>query len=57
MDVDLTQETDAMVWTKEFTRICKEKGFQLDEGWMLGWFSNAIMAGWDARARKTQEKQ
>ncbi len=39
--------TDAQKWAAEFCKIARDKGLDLDEGWMLGWFANAIMAGHD----------
>ncbi len=34
---------DAMVWAEEFVRICRENEIDpLDEGFMVGWFANAM---------------
>lgn len=45
---NLSCEFDAQVWTKEWMRIIKENpSIPLDEATMLGWFANAIMAGYD----------
>ncbi len=38
---------DAKIWAEEFMRIKAEKNFEIDEGLMLAWFANAIMAGYD----------
>ena len=39
---------DAKVWAKEFIKIVKKKpSIATDEGTMIGWFANAIMAGYD----------
>lgn len=38
---------DAQKWAEEFCRIARDKGHNLDEGWIVGWFANAIMAGYD----------
>jgi hypothetical protein len=38
---------DAQKWAAEFCKIARDKGHDLDEGWMLTWFANAIMAGYD----------
>lgn len=38
---------DAQKWAAEFCKIARDKGHSLDEGWMRGWFANAIMAGYD----------
>lgn len=41
--------TDAQVWAKEFNTIfIGLHGFELDEGWLIGWFANAIEIGRDA---------
>lgn len=46
--------TDARKWARAFMTISKDHpGLPSDEGTMLGWFANAIMAGWDAHARRT----
>jgi hypothetical protein len=42
----LHSTTDAMVWAKEFCRILRENDIRLediDEGWMVGWFANAMV--------------
>jgi hypothetical protein len=41
--------TDGRKWAEEFCKIARDKGHVLDEGWMIGWFANAIEAGRDAR--------
>jgi hypothetical protein len=33
---------DASRWAAAFCQIAKKQGHDLDEGWMLGWFANAI---------------
>ena len=40
---------DAQVWVKEWMKTIAEipPGSEKDEGFMLGWFANAIMAGYD----------
>lgn len=39
---------DAQVWAEEFGKIAKELyGVELDQGWLIGWFANAIMKGYD----------
>ena len=39
---------DARVWTEEFNQMLVKKGIQpIDPGLMIGWFANAIMAGFD----------
>jgi hypothetical protein len=47
---------DAMDWAKAFCKIANGFGFKdaegrpLDEGWMVSWFANALMRGFDERA-------
>ena len=43
---------DAKIWTEEF---CKRNS-ALDEGTMLCWFANAIMAGYDIAKREEELK-
>ena len=44
---------DALAWTKMWMQtIEKVPEIPTDEGTMIGWFANAIMAGYDARARE-----
>lgn len=38
-----TKTLDASVWADEFCKLFPE----MDRGLMLGWFANAIMAGYD----------
>lgn len=53
---DLFQTMDAQVWAKEFINVIA--GFpdilSIDEAFMIGWFANAIMAGYD-KAMQQQE--
>ena len=50
---NLHDTMDAQVWAKEFIRIKNEVNFEIDEGLMIGWFANAIMAGHDAATRSS----
>lgn len=50
------QSFDAQDWAREFCRIAKEKGHDLDEGWMISWFACALMRGWDEH-RWRQERE
>lgn len=43
---------DAQVWATEFCRLNNAS----DKGMMLGWFANAIMAGFDEASRRAEEK-
>jgi hypothetical protein len=47
---------DARKWALEFQSIAKEKyNVTLDEAWLIGWFANAIMAGFDEGGRRASE--
>jgi hypothetical protein len=50
---------DAQVWAREFNKTHKElHGFSHDEDWLIGWFANAIMAGYDtAQARASSPER
>lgn len=43
-DLNLHGTTDAAIWAKEFCRLFPDA----NEGLMLGWFANAILAGVDS---------
>lgn len=46
---------DAHVWAKKWMETIQEHpDIPTDEGTMIGWFANAIMAGWDAATTNTQ---
>jgi hypothetical protein len=46
--VNLNTVFEAPIWVKEWLRTIKEyPDIPTDEGAMLGWFANAIMAGYD----------
>lgn len=48
-----TNSTDAQVWAEKFIkRVQNDPTLALDEGTMIGWFANAIMAGYDEARRK-----
>ena len=56
-NVDLVGCTDAQVWAKEWLKIITENPtIPTDEGTMIGWFANAIMAGYDAGKRDEQKR-
>ena len=56
----LVGNMDARVWAREFSEIAKnvtwEPGTDDFEGWMIGWFANAIMTGYDRAKREESEK-
>ena len=41
-----------MDWAKAFCKIAKEQGHDLDEGWIVTWFANALMRGYDEHANR-----
>jgi hypothetical protein len=44
---------DGKLWADEFNRTAISLGYQsMDEGWLIGWFCNAIMAGYDTAQRR-----
>lgn len=53
----LPESFDAADWAKEFTAICATKGIVIDEGWMITWFSNAIMVGYDEAGRRNYTRE
>lgn len=47
---------DAKDWAEEFNNVLVRKGEQpYDPGWLIGWFANALMRGYDEYARKHPE--
>ena len=50
---------DAQDWAAAFCKVANKFGFKdtdgnpIDEGWMIGWFANALMRGFDERAART----
>jgi hypothetical protein len=41
---------DGVKWAAEFRTTALRLGYSdMDEGWLIGWFCNAIMAGYDRR--------
>lgn len=53
---------DAKDWAEAFCKVANAHGFKdakgdpVDEGWMIGWFANALMRGYDERARRSLEE-
>lgn len=45
---------DGSLWAEAFCQIAKKNGLDIDEGWMIGWFANAIEASWDKRTRRAE---
>lgn len=50
VDAGLHSSMDATAWTSEYCRINPSA----DYGMMLGWFANAIMAGYDEAMRRNE---
>lgn len=54
---DLVGETDAQIWAKRWLEIIAENpDIPTDEGTMIGWFANAIMAGYDQGRQQEQKR-
>lgn len=50
---NFTDSTDCLIWAEEFVKRAKENpDLATDESAMMGWFANAIMAGYDNARRK-----
>lgn len=48
---DTVRTFDARTWAKSFNETLVQLGHQPhDEGWLIGWFANAIMCGYDERS-------
>lgn len=49
---------DAAAWAAEFCRVAKKLGHgNIDEGWMIGWFANAIENSHDIRLARQAEAE
>lgn len=45
---------DARDWAKAFVKIAATVGYpDMDEEWMVTWFANALMRGFDEHARRS----
>ena len=55
--INLHDTMDASIWASEFVRITKKNSISFQnhdfQDFMLGWFANAIMAGYDAATAKS----
>lgn len=53
---------DAQDWAAAFCKIVNQRGFKdlagepLDEGWMITWFANALMRGYDEHAARCPQE-
>ena len=54
----LPQSFDARDWASEFVEIFNKlyPGVDIDEGWMISWFANALMCGYDTHDRRTKKR-
>ena len=54
--VNLHDTVDVVIWTQEWLKtIKKNPSIPTDEGTMIGWFANAIMAGYNYARREAQQ--
>jgi hypothetical protein len=42
------------LWAAAFCQTAKKLGQEIDEGWMIGWFANAIEAAWEKRVKRAE---
>jgi len=47
---------DAQDWAEAFCKTAKVHGHEIDEGWMIGWFANALMRGHDEGFSRAQRQ-
>jgi len=47
---------DAQIWAEEFCEIYNKNKLTIDRDWMISWFANAIMAGFDEACRRYERK-
>jgi len=45
---------DAGMWASAFCQTATKLGMDIDEGWMIGWFANAIEAAWTKRMQRAE---
>jgi hypothetical protein len=48
---------DARDWAEAFCKIAKKHGHDIDEDWMITWFANALMRGYDEYASRTNKNK
>ena len=49
---------DAADWAKSFRETAVKLGYSdMDEGWLIGWFANALMRGFDEATARQQKVQ
>ena len=48
---------DASKWAAAFRQTATKLGYSdMDEGWLIGWFANAIEHSWEIRIRRDTER-
>lgn len=53
----LNCDRDPARWAREFNAVCKTLlGCELDEGWLISWFANAMMCGEDTYRWRQEAK-
>lgn len=52
----LNTDMDAKRWAREFMEIVVKSGKPIDEDWVLCWFANAIMCGYDNQRWKYEKE-
>ena len=60
-EIKLHSTMDASIWAKEFMKVIRDPRdgallCDIDESFMLSWFANAIMVGWDHAMQSNWEK-
>ena len=56
--MDFTQSFDARDWAQVFIECVRNNPtIATDEGTMIGWFANALMRGWDEKARRIESER
>jgi hypothetical protein len=49
---------DAQIWAREFCETYEKiNGREIDFNWMIGWFANSIMAGFDEACRRHEREE
>ncbi len=60
---DILKSFDAREWAQQFCLIADKLGYKdaksnpMDEGWMITWFANALMRGYDEYRWREEEKE
>lgn len=55
---DFVKSFDAQEWATAFRSTALSLGYSdMDEGWLIGWFANAIMRGFDEHVRRSEAEE